>query len=293
QGGSGTVFYRISEPVSSQGILVGTRFFSGCPVPDRQGVYQALFALPLDAADTGLEVQVQDPAGNRAQAHFPYEIKLKKFRSDTIALTDSFLQSLGARAQIFSPEFFYSASQLNTFIAVNTVLRSRNEEEFRRICSKVSSKKLWQGVFISLPRASTRAIFGDQRSYVQNKKEISRSVHLGLDLASLDQAAVPAANAGRVAEIKQMGIYGLTLILDHGQGLFSTYSHLSAAVVKKGDLVRAGETIAHTGSTGLALGDHLHFGIAIQGFFVNPEEWIDPHWIEQKIKLPLAEAGMQ
>lgn len=293
QGGSGTVIYRISEPVSSQGVLAGTRFFSGTPVPGRQGVYQVLFALPHDTADLPLQAQAQDLAGNTAKARFRHEIKPKKFRRDVIALRDAFLRSLAAKAALYFPDYTDPASPLNTFLAANTVVRSRNEDEFRRICSQLSPRQLWQGAFMPLPNASARAVFGDRRSYLLDGKEISTSVHLGLDLASLDQAPVPAANAGRVAEIKHMGIYGLTLILDHGQGLFSTYSHLSAAEVKKGEAVRAGQIIARTGSTGLALGDHLHFGIAVQGVFVNPAEWIDANWIRQKVALPRAEAGLQ
>lgn len=290
QGGAGIVLYRISKPVASQGILVGSRLYYGCPVPGREGDYQALFALPQDTAEMTLQVQAQDLAGNTAKTAFPHTIRKKTFRHDNISLSDSFLQSLSAKAAVFFPEFLDPASPLNTFLAVNTVLRSRNEEEFRRICSKVTKQQLWNGAFSPLPRASTRAIFGDQRSYMLDKKEISTSVHLGLDLASVDQAPVPAANSGTVAEIRQMGIYGLSVIIDHGQGLYSTYSHLSAATIQKGDDVKAGQTIAHTGATGLALGDHLHFGIMIQGVFVNPSEWIDANWIKQKIDLPLAEA---
>jgi len=87
-----------------------------------------------------------------------------------------------------------------------------------------------------------------------------------------------------------MGIYGLTVVLDHGQGLFTTYSHLSRLEAGQGDMVNKGQVIARTGTSGLAFGDHLHFGVAIQGVFVNPLEWLDRDWIEKKIYLPLKEA---
>jgi murein DD-endopeptidase MepM/ murein hydrolase activator NlpD len=80
-----------------------------------------------------------------------------------------------------------------------------------------------------------------------------------------------------------MGIYGKTVVIDHGFGLFSTYSHLSAIDVQKGQMVSKGDVIGRTGSTGLAGGDHLHFGIIVHNTFVNPVEWWDASWIKNNI----------
>jgi murein DD-endopeptidase MepM/ murein hydrolase activator NlpD len=80
-----------------------------------------------------------------------------------------------------------------------------------------------------------------------------------------------------------MGIYGKVVIIDHGFGLMSLYGHLSQIKVKKGQFVKKGEVIANTDSTGLALGDHLHFGIMIHGIEVNPKEWLDAKWLRTNI----------
>jgi murein DD-endopeptidase MepM/ murein hydrolase activator NlpD len=98
---------------------------------------------------------------------------------------------------------------------------------------------------------------------------------------------VPAANSGRVAYTGFLGIYGQTVILDHGLGLFSMYSHLSRIAVKVGDRVAKEQVLGHTGRTGLAAGDHLHFSILIHHSFVDPVEWWDPHWIKDNITLKL------
>ena len=63
----------------------------------------------------------------------------------------------------------------------------------------------------------------------------------------------------------------------------SLYGHLSSFEVVKDQFVKKGEIIGHTGQTGLAGGDHLHFSILVNGFFVNPIEWWDSHWIEDNI----------
>jgi murein DD-endopeptidase MepM/ murein hydrolase activator NlpD len=80
-----------------------------------------------------------------------------------------------------------------------------------------------------------------------------------------------------------LGIYGETVMIDHGLGLFSMYSHLSHIAVKPGDRVSKGDNIGRTGSTGLAGGDHLHFSMLVNGTFVNPVEWWDEKWIENNV----------
>jgi murein DD-endopeptidase MepM/ murein hydrolase activator NlpD len=97
-----------------------------------------------------------------------------------------------------------------------------------------------------------------------------------------------------------LGIYGNTVILDHGMGVFSMYSHLSQIDVKKGERVEKGKTLGLTGTTGLAGGDHLHFSVLIHGDFVNPTEWWDAHWLKDQVEkvwvkaaTPTASTGQQ
>jgi murein DD-endopeptidase MepM/ murein hydrolase activator NlpD len=127
------------------------------------------------------------------------------------------------------------------------------------------------------------ARFGDRRTYYYKGQKIGSAVHLGVDLASLANSEVQAANNGRVLFAGPVGIYGMTVVLDHGQGLASSYSHLSKISVKTGQTVSKGEIIAYTGQTGLAGGDHLHFGVMVNGIFVNPVEWWDAHWVRDNI----------
>jgi len=108
-------------------------------------------------------------------------------------------------------------------------------------------------------------------------------VHLGIDLASVSQSPVPAANRGKVVLTENIGIYGKTVIIDHGFGLFSMYSHLSGFGVQEGQIVDRGTIIGQTGTTGFAAGDHLHFGVLVHNTFVNPVEWWDASWIKNNI----------
>jgi len=106
---------------------------------------------------------------------------------------------------------------------------------------------------------------------------------LGIDLASIAHSPIPASNRGKVVFAGDLGIYGKTVIIDHGFGLFSTYSHMSVLNVENGQMVSKKEIIGRTGSTGLAGGDHLHFGMLVHSTFVNPIEWWDEAWIKNNI----------
>jgi murein DD-endopeptidase MepM/ murein hydrolase activator NlpD len=101
------------------------------------------------------------------------------------------------------------------------------------------------------------------------------------------QNPIPAGNDGRVVFTGPLGIYGETVILDHGWGLFSMYSHMSVIDVSPGASVAKGDILGRTGQTGMAGGDHLHFAVIVQGVFVDPVEWWDPHWVKDNIDLKL------
>jgi murein DD-endopeptidase MepM/ murein hydrolase activator NlpD len=110
---------------------------------------------------------------------------------------------------------------------------------------------------------------------------------LGVDLASLAQSRVPAGNSGIVVFAGPLGIYGNTVVIDHGCGLFSMYSHLSKIEVEVKKEVKRGDSLGRTGATGMAGGDHLHYAMMVHGVFVNPLEWWDPHWIRDNVDLKM------
>ena len=134
-----------------------------------------------------------------------------------------------------------------------------------------------------MARSSRQAGFGDHRTYYYHNKEIDKQVHLGIDLASVRHAGVEAANTGVVVFADYLGIYGNTVILDHGEGIFTLYSHMSHIDVAVNDKVEKGARLGLTGSTGMAGGDHLHFSVLINGIFVNPVEWWDEQWLKLNI----------
>ena len=166
----------------------------------------------------------------------------------------------------------------------------RKGESFKALAKESKPEFLWSAPFSMLPNGKVTATFGDKRTYRYNGKVVDHQTHLGYDFASVRHAPIPAPNDGVVVLARYLGIYGNTIVIDHGYGLMSLSGHLSSIEVKEGQQISKGDVIGNTGETGLAGGDHLHFGILLQGLPVNPIEWADAHWIRDRITRKLDEA---
>ena len=284
QGGAGLAIFRTSENCSQSGVQVGDKFFPGHGgFFEDPLVYLTFFALGYQQGrGTDIRVRAMDLAGNISKSSFYYHIRRKGFRKDKINISDGFLKRK-------LPEFLSqissdpSKSQVDKFLEINRDLRAANYQQIAAACQNPDQEIHWQGTFLRLPKSATRARFADHRTYYYKGRKIDKQVHLGIDLASVSNSPVPAANDGLVAFAQPVGIYGKTVVLDHGLGLFSMYSHLSQIAVKTGDRVSRGDNLGRTGSTGMAGGDHLHFSMLINDTFVNPVEWWDKKWIENNV----------
>ncbi|RUM89011.1 MAG: hypothetical protein DSZ24_02275 [Thermodesulfatator sp.] len=287
RGGSALVLYRVGEPVAQTGVYLNDHFFRGYAVKGH--TYAALVGLPVtEKGLTRFTVMAQDQAGNRLEIPVNFYYQRRKYPVYRLRLSEAFL----ARKM---PEFLsrypeaQKGSLLKTFLWVNEVLRRQNNQEIREITSRLSKEPFrLQGAMKALPHAAKKSDFGEYRKYYYRGRKVSEAWHLGLDLASVAGAEVPAAAPGKVVFAGYLGIYGNTVILDHGLGLYTLYAHLAGLEVPVGREVKAGEIIGHTDTTGLAGGDHLHFSVLVQGVFVQPLEWLDPQWVRYRILGPLS-----
>lgn len=291
QGGAGAVAYTANKELVRSGVQLRDLFFPGFKQED--GTWVCLFPFPYymepDAFRPSL--MVVDAAGNEVSVALNLNRLRKKFKSDSLNIPDSFLDS---KMPEFEQQVPGQMSNLERFLKVNNDLRIHSDNVLLELAADTSPVPLWRGLFSRMPRAATRATFGDHRAYVYQGQVVDNQVHLGIDLASTRNADVPAANHGRVVFADYLGIYGLVIIVDHGMGLQSLYSHLSQMLVTKGDTVTKNQVIGKTGVSGMAGGDHLHFGMLIGGLAVNPIEWWDPNWLRVSLKelLPQAFAGV-
>jgi len=292
-GGSNAVVYEVSEPCESSGVQIEDRRYPGYPLSGETESARrvAFFALNhQQRSGTPMAVVAVDRAGNRSTVAFPHYIKFKRFKNDTIRIGDSFI--LGKLPE-FKQELAGQemTSNLDKFLFVNRDVRAQNMTVIRRIMQQSDPEVYWKGSFLRLPKSATRSGFGDRRTYRYQGKTIDHQTHLGIDLASLAHSAIPAANTGKVVYADRLGIYGRMLVIDHGCGLFSMYAHLSSFTASVGQMVEKGAIIGHTGTSGLAGGDHLHFSVLVSGTFVNPIEWWDPSWIVNNITSKIERLG--
>ncbi|MDW7771854.1 MAG: M23 family metallopeptidase [Desulfobulbaceae bacterium] len=282
QGGSGIVVYDISEPAERHGVEVNDDFFQGYPMHNQENRYIAYIALDWNA-DTikNSRVVAVDMAGNEGQAVFSMVLKQAAYKKDRIGVGDDFLNAKVPEFEQYYPEM--TGSMLDKYLFTNNEVRKRNAETIRELCGSPEPKGLWADSFLRMAGAP-KAGFADQRTYFYQGNAIDQQVHLGMDIASTAAVEIKAANRGKVVFADYLGIYGNTVILDHGQGIFSLYSHLSRLEAEAGRIVDKGVVIGRSGATGMAGGDHLHFSMLVHGKFVNPVEWWDQHWIDVNIK---------
>lgn len=145
----------------------------------------------------------------------------------------------------------------------------RETAELRALWPKVTAR-LWDGGFAMPLRNTYSTYFGTKRIFNNEKT----SVHTGLDIRGRPGEKVWASNNGRVVVAKDTFFGGNTIVLDHGEGIYTVYMHLKEMDVELGQDVKKGEVIGLVGSTGRATGPHLHFGVKVDGINVNPEAMV-------------------
>ena len=276
-GGTGTIAYRLNKEVKESGVIVGNRFYQGFPNP--KGTKGPV---PIDlttaSAAFPVELVARPSLGNEVKQAVSLHAKPRRWRHDSLNLPDGFLQKVATTLPVTNPN-----DLLGSFLEVNRNLRKVNHETFKKISAQSNPQPLWSGPFRRF-FGKPMARFGDRRTYMYQNKAVDQQTHLGEDLASLIHSPVYAGNNGVVVYAEPLGIYGQTVILDHGLGVFSSYSHMSQIDVKVGDKLEKGAVLGRTGTTGLAGGDHLHFAVNLQGEFVDPLEWWDPHWLKDQVE---------
>ena len=291
RGGAGLVVYTVSKEVEKTGVVFADRFFPG--FPQAGGFYACLFPFPynMEPALYVPRVIAVDKAGNERRAGINFHLLIKNFSTDKINLSDSFLEKVSAE---FKNKFPQAATPLEIFLKANGDLRRENIKSLYEFGLQTSPAPLWQGVFLRMPNTAPLGGFAQTRFYMYQGKQVDQQTHLGFDLASVIHAEVPAANKGRVVFAGDLGIYGQCVVIDHGMALQTLYGHLSRMTVKAGDNVEKGQTIGNSGATGMAAGDHLHYGVTISGEEVNPVEWWDVSWIKNNVtdKLEMAKGSV-
>jgi murein DD-endopeptidase MepM/ murein hydrolase activator NlpD len=230
------VLIAVAAEAAPQGALLGRplRFFEAGP-----GRWLALAPVPIEARP-GLAPLALDGEDEAA-----LEVVPPGFRSTTLTVAPRFLEPPpSARARVEADRAALAAAYAQHF-----------------------EPPLFDGPFVLPRQAEVTGAFGDRRVY--NGK--TSGVHNGLDLTGQPGDPIEAAATGRVVLTRDCYFSGWTTLVWHGAGVYSAYLHQSKIEVKRGQQVVRGQRIGRVGSTGRSTGPHLHWGVKVDGLWVNPE----------------------
>jgi murein DD-endopeptidase MepM/ murein hydrolase activator NlpD len=132
------------------------------------------------------------------------------------------------------------------------------------------SERLWAGNFMNPREGKIGTEFGVKR-FMNN---VPKNPHTGVDVVAEEGEEVHAPNNGSVVLVDEQYFAGNAIVLDHGEGIYTMFFHLSKVLVEPGMKVKKGDVIGLVGSTGRASGAHLHWGVRVQGARVDPLELI-------------------
>ncbi|MBW2120898.1 MAG: M23 family metallopeptidase [Deltaproteobacteria bacterium] len=229
---------------SVYGIFEGEEFPMARVV--RQGCFEGLLGIDMREAPGPheLEIIALDENRNTLKSFFPLNVEQVTFGVQRLSLPRSKVD--------LSPE---------------TLKRVRREaERVKSVLKRFRDERLWWGVFVRPVEGQVTSGFGLRR--ILNGEE--RSPHTGVDLRAPEGTPVRATNRGLAVLVDELFFSGRMVILDHGWGMFSMYSHLSKALVHEGEMVSKGQVIGLAGSTGRVTGPHLDWRVRLNGARVDP-----------------------
>jgi murein DD-endopeptidase MepM/ murein hydrolase activator NlpD len=143
----------------------------------------------------------------------------------------------------------------------------REKKRIQKVLKQRTPGRLWWGSFARPVDTRETSPFGTAR--LLNGKKKSR--HLGWDLDGNTGDPIRAAARGRAVLVRDHFYSGRTVVLDHGQQLFTLYFHMSAFDVREGQMVEQGQVIGRVGKTGRVTGPHLHLSVKVSGLYVDPK----------------------
>lgn len=302
EGGTAVVLFYANDKIGlkkvylqvkyADGRLVKFKVYNADKLLNHPNTYIVFFTYPFcKQKNWDTSIVAQNKADNNIFVHVPVYYESFKSKKVDVPLDKRFIETKVYRILEQDHISFNKQNPEAAFDLVINKVEKQNNEKIRSIVDAIHTDKiLFKGPFLQLPGSAVMAYFGDYRTFTYNGKQLTHEYHMGVDFASIAHAKVPAANSGFVVYTGRIGVYGNCILIDHGFGIFSLYGHLQDFLVKKGDFVQKGQIIAHTGSTGLAEGDHLHFGMLVDGYYVNPIEWLDASWIINNIERKISDA---
>lgn len=285
RGGAGAVvFYANDDALANISLTNGFQSFVAFPFY-KPNYFVGIIPYFITNPSFKGAIIAQDKAGNTRRFNINFMRYHRNYRTSNLTLKPAFIE--GKIAEIIENEnvreFASFGDEISAFRYVNEDIRNKDAKKIEGKILNTQSEIDEFATFKPANNARVVGLFGDYRKFSFNKMSAGTSWHLGIDLAGTKNMPIIASNDGVVVLSEELGIYGNTIIIEHGYGVASLYSHLNSALVSEGDKVKAGDIIAHSGASGLAFGDHLHFTMLIQGLPSISNEWMDSKWLKTHI----------
>lgn len=203
-------------------------------------------------------------------ASYPIQVTVTKTDNTTVAWQGTLRVEAGEFVD--EPAFILPTSKV---YLLKPEIQSNEDERLLLIYSQVTPTRFWDGPFTRPVNGALSSPFGSWRTY----NDGSTRRHTGYDLRASEGTPILASANGRVVFARALDIHGNSIIVDHGLGVFTEYSHLSEIYVVPGQFIMQGDVLGMSGNTGRSTGPHVHWEIAINGVWVNPLTF-------QTLKLP-------
>lgn len=228
-----------------------TLSFQACPPEikpsnDNKHCYFTLIAIPINTSEGKQDLIINLSDGKHIkEIKVPLDISLKQYAEEHLSVEQKMVE--------FPPDI---------------LKRIKDEQaEMINVMSRETNQLHWTPWFAWPVPPNIKSPFGLRRFFNGQP----RSPHAGIDLKGNIGDPVIATNNGHVVFSKDCYLNGNTIIIDHGQGLYSIYCHLSKTYVKNGDYITKNQIIGEVGKTGRATGPHLHWGISLHGTRIDPQ----------------------
>ena len=252
QGKTLALFIQVDEPAARvKGRLFGRNF--ACYPVASDTYFRSLIGIGVThpTKTYTLVLTVVDLVGNAIEETFQLEVRKTKFqRGGYIALSPAKRRTMMNKAKN----------------RADNVKRGKAYTQ-----STEGGAQFWNGKFIQPAEGRLTSSFGKYREYNTGV----RRHHLGIDIANVVGTPVYAGNSGIVTLAGRLHLYGKSVVINHGQGVSSSYNHLSKVRVALKERVEKGQLIGLMGATGQVTGSHLHWGMVVNGVAVDPEEWTE------------------
>ena len=252
QGRTLALFIQVNEPAAQvEGKLFGWNFT--CHPVASDTYFRGLVGIGVThpAKSYPLALRVVDLVGNTAEEVFQLEVERTMFqRGGYIALSPAKRRTMMNKTKSQS----------------DNVKRGKAYTQSTKV-----GTQFWNGKFIQPAEGRLTSSFGKYREYNTGV----RRHHLGIDIANSVGTPIYAGNSGIVTLAGRLHLFGKSVIINHGQGVSSSYNHLSKIHVAAEEQVEKGQLIGLMGATGQVTGSHLHWGMVVNGVAVDPEEWTE------------------